>query len=163
MGMKWMLAAALALSLNAQAQEAAHLKAVYGLLESMQAEKLVRMKAGMARYANEQQRTAATAKVDKTMPQTIYTRLSVPVSRLVTAETATEMTGFYKSSYGQKVVYAMYNSKAGPWGSKPQPSAAEKADMKRPAFIKADKALSDAEAAIGREAFLLVQKLANEK
>jgi hypothetical protein len=163
MGMKWMLAAALALSLSAQAQEPAHLKAVYGLLESMQAEKLLRMKAGMARYANEQQRAAVAAKVDKVAPQTVYTRLSVPVSQLVTAETAAEMTRFYKSPYGQKVVYAMYNSKAGPWGAKPQPSAAEKADMKRPAFIKAEKALSDAEAAIGREAFLLVQKIANGK
>jgi hypothetical protein len=165
--MKWIFAAALALSLNVQAAPAApdnaHLKAVQGLLEAMQAEKLVRMKAGMARYANDAQRQAVAAKVDKVAPQTIYSRLAVPVSQLVTVETATEMARFYKSDYGRKVVYAMYNSKAGPWGAKPQPSAAEKAEMKRPAFVKAEKALGEAEAAIGRQAFLLVQKIANEK
>ena len=129
----------------------------------MQAEKLMRMKAGMARYGSEQQRAAVTAKVDKVPAKTVYTRLSIPVSQLVSAETATEMARFYKSPYGQKVVYAMYNSKAGPWGANPQPTAAERADMKRPAFVKAEKAFKEAEAAIGREAFLLVQKVANEK
>lgn len=165
--MKWIFAAALALSLNVQAAPAApdnaHLTAVQGLLEAMQAEKLVRMKAGMARYANEQQRQAVAAKVDKVAPQTIYSRLAVPVSQLVTAETASEMARYYRTPAGQKVVYAMYNSRASLVDAKPQFTAAEKADMKRPAFVKAQKEFAEAEAGIGRQAFLLVQKIANEK
>ena len=46
----------------------------------MQAEKLMRMKAGTARYADEKQRQAVTAKIEKVAPETIYTRLAVPVS-----------------------------------------------------------------------------------
>lgn len=165
--MKWIFAAALALSLNVQAAPAApdsaHVKAVQGLLEAMQAEKLVRMKAGMARYANEQQRQAVNAKVGKVAPQTIYARLALPVSQLVTEETATEMARYYRTPVGQKVVYAMYNSRASLLDTRPQLTAAEKADMKRPAFVKAQKAFSEAEPAIGRQAFLLVQKIANEK
>jgi hypothetical protein len=73
------------------------------------------------------------------------------------------MARYYRTPAGQKVVYAMYNSRASLVDTKPQFTAAEKADMKRPAFVNAQKAFSEAEPAIGRQAFLLVQQLANGK
>jgi hypothetical protein len=55
----------------------------------------------------------------------------------------------------------MYNSKAG-FGGPAQPAAtpAETKDMQRPAFIKASKALADADGAIRHEGFVLLQSIA---
>jgi hypothetical protein len=138
-----------------------HVQAVTDLMAAMQMEKMMRSIAGSSRYANEQQRTAAYAKLDKVPPAQIYARLAYPLARTISAETASEMARFYSSSYGKKVVYQMYNRKAS-YGEPPMPAAtsAERKDMQRPAFIKASKALAEAEGIIHHEAFVLLQSIA---
>jgi hypothetical protein len=91
----------------------------------------------------------------------IYARLAYPLARSISAETATEMARFYSSPYGKKLVYQMYNSKGG-YGEPAAPSltAAERKDMQRPEFVKAQKALADADDTIRHEGFLLLQQIA---
>lgn len=138
-------------------------KTTHDLLAAIQAEKLVRMKAGMARYANEQQRKAVTAKIDAVPAETIYTRLSGPVAKLLSETNAAEMTRFFQGSYGQKLVHAKYNSGPSLYAQDPKPTAAEAAELKRPAVVQARAACAQAEAAIEHEAFVLVTQLANGK
>ncbi|MET0858414.1 MAG: hypothetical protein ABWY27_16820 [Telluria sp.] len=138
-----------------------HVQAVTDLMTAMQMEKRMRMIAGSSRYPSEQQRTAAYAKLDKVPPAQIYARLAYPLARTISAETASEMARFYSSSYGKKVVYQMYNSKAG-FGppAAPAATAAERKEMQRPAFIKASKALADADGVVRHEGFVLLQSIA---
>lgn len=138
-----------------------HVQAVTDLLAAMQAEKMMRSIAGSSHYASEAQRAAAYAKLEKVPPVQIYARLAYPLARTVSAETATEMTRFYSSSYGKKVVYQMYNHKAG-FGdpAAPPATAAERKDMQRPAFIKASKEMAQANDAIRHEGFVLLQSIA---
>jgi len=164
--MKRILAAALTLVLPfaaAAAPAAASPKTTHDLLAAIQAEKLVRMKAGMARYANEQQRQAVTARIEAVPAETIYSRLSGPVAKLVSEATAAEMTRFFRGSYGQKLVHAKYNSGPSLYAQEPKPTAAEAAELKRPAVVQARAAYAQAEAAIEHEAFLLVTQLGNGK
>lgn len=138
-----------------------HVQAVTDLMAAMQMEKMMRTITGSSRYASEAQRTAAYAKLEKVPPAQIYARLAYPLARSISAETASEMARFYASSYGKKVVYRMYNSKASmaePNG--PVATAAERKDMQRPAFIKASKALAEADGAIRHEGFVLLQAIA---
>jgi hypothetical protein len=138
-----------------------HVQAVTELMAAMQMEKMMRTIAGASRYANDQQRTAAYAKLDKVPPAQIHARLAYPLARAISAETAGEMARFYSSSYGKKVVYQMYNSKVSygePAG--PAATAAERKDMQRPAFIKASKALAEADGVIRHEGFVLLQSIA---
>jgi hypothetical protein len=147
-----------------------HVQAVTDLLAAMQMEKMMRTITGSSRYASEAQRTATYAKLEKVPPAQIYARLAYPLARTISAETASEMARFYASSYGKKVVDQMYNSKvsygeqAGPGGpggpTGPAPNAAERQDMQRPAFIKASKALADANGVIRHEGFVLLQSIA---
>jgi hypothetical protein len=129
----------------------------------MQMEKRMRTVAGSSRYADERQRTETYAKLEKVPPAQIYARLAYPLARTISEETANEMTRFYTSSYGKKVVYRMYNSRPS-YGEPAMPvaTAAERKDMQRPAFIKASKALAQAEAddVIRRECFVLLQSIA---
>jgi hypothetical protein len=137
-----------------------HVRAVTELMGAMQAEKLMRTIAGTSRYANEAQRTAAYAKLDKVPPIHIYERLAYPLARAISVETAKEMTRFYFSPYGKKVVYQMYNSSGG-YGEQAMPKATpdERKDMQRPEFIKANKALADVDATIRHEGFVLLQAI----
>jgi hypothetical protein len=138
-----------------------HVKAVTDLMAAMQMEKMMRTITGASRYASEEQRTAAYAKLDKVPKEQIYARLAYPLARTISAETAAEMTRFYTSPYGKKVVYQMYNSKVS-YGDQagPAATAAERKDMQRPAFIKASKELADADAVIRHEGFVLLQSIA---
>jgi hypothetical protein len=138
-----------------------HVQAVTDLLAAMQMEKMMRTITGSSRYASEAQRAAAYAKLEKVPPAQIYARLAYPLARSISAETASEMARFYSSSYGKKVVYRMYNSRAsyGEQGGPPA-TADERKDMQRPAFIKASKALAEADGVIRHEGFVLLQSIA---
>jgi hypothetical protein len=146
----------------AAAPDAATVKAAQELMAAMQAEKLVRMVAGSSRFPNEQARNAAMAKVERltATPAEVYKRLSAPVARLVSAETAAEMARFYQSPYGQKVLHQKYNSRASLGGeSAPQASREEKAALKKAAYIKASKEFDMAEPAIRHEVFVLIKSV----
>lgn len=141
----------------------ADLKAVHDLLAALQAEKLLRLKAGMARYASAQQRAATSAKVEAVPKETVYARLAAPMARRISTDTATEMARFYQSSYGQKLVHAMYNNGPSLGSSDPKPTPREAADMKRPAWQKANAEFQAARPALEHEAFVLVTQIANGK
>lgn len=139
------------------APNAAHIQAVQAMLGAMQAEKMMRTTAGASRYANDAQRQAVMDKLNKVPPAEIYQRLATPVARLVSAETALEMSKFYTSSYGQKVLQQTYNSGPSMYGVKePVPVGPEKAQLKAPALIKARAELAAAEQGIKHEAFVLL-------
>ena len=138
-----------------------HVQAVTDLLAAMQMEKMMRTIAGSSHYASEQQRTATYAKLDKVPPAKIYARLAYPLSRTISEETAREMTRFYSSSYGKKILYQTYNHKGGLGEpAMPAASATERKDMRRPAFIKANRNLAEADGAIRHEGFVLLQSIA---
>lgn len=145
----------------AKAPDAAHIKAVQDLMAAMQAEKLMRAVASRSRYASEAQRQSVFAKIEKTPPAVIYQRLAAPVAKLVSAETALEMTRFYGTPYGQKVIHKKYNS--GPQlmmqGMQEQVAPEEKKERKRAAYVKASKELADAQPAIESEVFKLLQAI----
>jgi hypothetical protein len=137
-----------------------HVQAVTDLMAAMQMEKKMRTIAYSTRYASDQQRAAAIAKLDQVPPAQIHARLAYPLARTISADTASEMARFYSSSYGKKIVYQMYNSRAsfdGP--AQPAATATERKDMQRPAFIKASKALADADGTIRHEGFVLLQAI----
>jgi hypothetical protein len=138
-----------------------HVRAVTDLMAAMQMEKRMRTIAGASRYASEQQRNAVYAKLEQVPPAQIYARLAYPLARTISEETANEMARFYSSSYGKKIVYQMYNSRPS-YGEPARPalSAAERKEMQRPAFIKASKELAEADEAIRRQGFLLLQSIA---
>ncbi|MES2760283.1 MAG: hypothetical protein V4693_23150 [Pseudomonadota bacterium] len=138
-----------------------HVRAVTDLLAAMQAEKMMRSITGSSRYASETQRSAAYAKLEKVPPAQIYARLAYPLARTISAETATEMARFYSSSYGKKIVHAMYNSRPSIGAPvAPVATAAERKDMQRPAFVKASKELAAAQSIIRHEGFVLLQAIA---
>ncbi len=143
----------------ATALAATHVKAVQDLMAAMQTEKMMRSTASNSRYASEAQRKSVFDKLGKVAPAEIHLRLAAPVARLVSAETATEMTRFYNSSYGQKVLHLKYNSGPGMLGQEPKLTPAEKKELKRPEYLKASKALAEAEPAIEHETFVLLQAI----
>lgn len=156
------IAAAPVTPATAAAPTAAHLQAVTEMVAAMQAEKLMRSIAGASRYANDAQREDTFAKLGKVPPAQIHQRLARMVAPLVSTETATEMTRYYASSYGQKILKQKYNSGAsfsfGP-PQAPKATAAESKEMKRPAFIKANKEFAAAEEPIRRQGFQLLQQI----
>jgi hypothetical protein len=141
-----------------------HVKAVHALMEAMQAEKMMRTITGMSRYGDEAQRTAAYAKLEKVPAQDIYARLAYPLARTISQETATEMTRFYNTPYGKKVVFAMYNSR-GSYGEAggPVPTAAERKELARPELMKARQEMANADSVIHHEGFVLLQAILNRK
>ena len=160
----WSHAATPAPAAPAAAPDAVQIKAVQDLLAAMQAEKMLRMKAGMSSYASAKQRQEVMDKLEKVAPEEVYRRLAAPVARFVTTATATEMTRFYGSSYGKRVLHQTYNSGPSFYAdAAPKPSAAEKTELKRPAYVAADKALKAADAAIQHEAFVLLQEISRKK
>lgn len=143
----------------AAAPDAVQVKAAQDLLQSMQAEKLLRMTAGMSKFPNPAQRELTMAKVEKLTPAMVYTRLSVPVARLVSTETALEMTRYYQSSYGQKLLQQTYNGGPRMYAVDPTPTPAEKTELKKPAFVKANTEFKAVEPAIRHEVFLLLSEI----
>ncbi|RZT11250.1 hypothetical protein SAMN05216319_0271 [Duganella sp. CF402] len=143
--------------------DAAQVKAAHDLLAAMQAEKMMRMTAGMSQYASPAQRKEVMDKVIKLQPELVYSRLALPVAKLLSTETSLEMTKFYQSSYGQKVLHDTYNSGAQLNPSAPKPTAAETAALKKPAYLNARKEFQANEQAIHHETFLLLKAVINGK
>jgi hypothetical protein len=143
----------------------AHVQAVQELLAAMQVEKVLNGVAARSRYTNEAQRQAVYAKIDKTPPADIYRRLAPPLTQLISADTALEMTRFYRTPYGKQVIHKRYNSGAQIQmpGMRASVPAEEQKERKRPAYVQASKALADAEPAIDREAFKLLQQIDKEQ
>lgn len=150
---------------QAAAPDAAHVKAVQDLLKAMQVEKVMRRVAYRSRYPSERQRKEAFAKLEKTPASEIHRRLAFPLSQVISADTAIEMTRFYNTPYGKRVIHNKYNS--GPQivmaGMKSSVPPEEKKERKRAAYVLASKALADAEPAVEHEAFKLLQKIHNGK
>jgi hypothetical protein len=143
------------------AQSPAHLKAVQDLLAAMQAEKTLRGVAARSRYPSEAQRKDVFAKLDRTPPAEVHRRLAVPMAKVITVDTATEMTRFYNTPYGKQLIQQKYNS--GPQimfpGAKPVVPPEEKKERKRAAYVKASKELADAQPVLESEAFKLLQQI----
>jgi hypothetical protein len=157
-----MMTAALA-NAATPAPDAAQVKAAHDLLASMQAEKMLRLTAGMSKYPTPADRDVMMAKITKIPAETVYSRLALPVARLLSTETAVEMTRYYQSSYGKKVLQETYNGPPRLYPSDPTPTAAEKAELKKPAYLKADKEFKSAEPAIHHEAFLYISEINRAK
>src|SRR5476649_1567196 len=142
------------------APDASQIKAAHDLLAAMQAEKMMSMTAGESHYSDDKQRQEVMAKLGKVPAEEIYRRLSVP---LASTETAAEMTRFYLSPYGQRVLKQNYNSAAQLYPTMPTPSPAEKVELKKPAYLKADQELKAAEPGLHHAEFQLVTAIANGK
>lgn len=149
----------------ASAISPAHVKAVQDLLGVMEVEKVLRGVAARSRYPSAAQRQDVVAKLDRLPPAEVYRRLAPPMARFISVDTATEMTRFYQTPYGKKVIHGRYNS--GPQivmpGAKPVVTPEEKKERKRAAYVLASKELADAEPMLQREAFKLLQLINNEK
>lgn len=140
--------------------DAARVQAVQAMLEAMQSEKMMRSVAGASRYANDQQRDSVFVKLGKVTPQEIYKRLALPVARVIGTEAANELTAFYASDYGKRLLHQTYNSGASMYPPEPPvPNAAEKKMLKKPALVQARKELAGADATIRHEAFALLQAI----
>lgn len=150
---------------QAAAHNPAHVKAVQDLLGAMQAEKILRGVAGRSRYPSEAQRKAVFARLDRMPPAEVYQRLAAPLAGVISLDTATEMTRFYSTPYGKQVIHRKYNS--GPQimmpGMKEAVAPEEKKERKRAAYVQASKELADAQPAIEREAFKLLQLINTQK
>jgi hypothetical protein len=149
----------------AAAPSPAHVKAVQDLLGAMQVENVLRGVAARSRYQSEAQRKEVFAKLGKTPPAEVYQRLAPPLARTISADTALEMTRFYQTPYGKKVIHDKYNNAGGiimP-GAIPVVPPEEKKERKRAAYVKASKELADAEPAVEHEAFKLLQLINREK
>jgi len=169
--MKFVVQAVLGLSLAfaapafAAAPDAAHVKAVQGLLSTMQIEKVLLGVASRSHYQSQDQRKAVFAKLDKTPPAEVYQRLAPALAPAISADTAAEMTRFYNTPYGKQVIYRKYNSRAQiilP-GMVEAVSPEEKKARQRAAYARASKELAAAEPAIEHEAFKLLQQINKEK
>ena len=142
----------------------AHVKAVQDLLGAMQFENVVKGVAGRSRYASDAQRQAVFAKVGKTPPAEMYRRTAPALARVISADTAIEMSRFYSTPYGKKVIHGKYNSGVQLMmpGARPTVAPEEKKERKRAAYVNASKELAAAEPVIQHEAFKLVQMINKE-
>ena len=158
-------AASAAPAAPAAAISPAHVKAVQDLLGAMQAEKLMRGVAARSRYQSDAQRQAVLAKLGKVPPAEVYQRLAAPLASVISLDTATEMTRFYTTPYGKRVIHNKYNSASQivmPGMTATVPPE-EKKERKRAVYVKASKELAHAEPMIEREAFKLLQMINREK
>ncbi|HBF52114.1 MAG TPA: hypothetical protein DDX04_19180 [Massilia sp.] len=150
---------------KAVAANPAHVQAVQDLLGVMHVEYELRAVAARTRFPSEAQRKAVTAKLDKMTPAEVHRRLAPSLASKISAETAIEMTRFYNTPYGKKLIYQKYNS--GPQIMMPGMSSAippeEKKERKRAAYVQASTELAAAQPAIQHEAFKLLQALNNKK
>lgn len=147
------------------AGSAAHVKAVQDLLAAMQIEKVLKGVAARSRYASEAQRQEVFAKLNKVAPAEVYQRLAGPLAGVISADTAAEMTRFYNTPYGKKVIHNKYNSATQIMmpGMKPVVPPEEKKERKRAAYVQASKELAAAEPMIESEAFKLLQQINKQK
>ena len=143
----------------------AHVKAVQDLLGVMQFENELRGVAARSRYPSEAQRQAVFAKLDKTPPAEVYRRVAPALARVISADTALEMTRFYSTPYGKQVIHKKYNSGAQVFmpGAKAAVPPEEKKERKRAAYVLASKELAAAEPMFQHEAFKLIQLINREK
>ena len=149
------------------ASSPAHVKAVQDLLGVMQVEKVLGGVAARSRYQSEAQRRTVLAKVDKVPAAEVYQRMAPPLARVISADTAIEMSRFYNTPYGKQLIHRRYNSEAqiimpgmrAAAGVPPE----EKKERKRAAYVQASKELAAAEPAIEHEAFNLLQQINTEK
>lgn len=150
---------------SAAASAPAQVQAVQDLLGAMQAEKILNGVAARSRYASEAQRQGVYAKIAKTPPAEIHRRLAPALLPVISTDTALEMTRFYRTPYGQQVIAQRYNSAAQIQmpGMRASVPAQEQKERKRAAYVTASKALTDAQPAIEREAFKLLQQIDKEK
>lgn len=158
-----LMSAAWAAAAPTAAPDAAQVKAAHDMLAAMQAEKMLRTTAGMSKYPSPAQREIVMAKVVKLPAEEIYSRLALPVARLLSTETAAEMTRYYQSSYGQKVLMQTYNGPPRLYPEDPKPTPAEKLELKKPAYVKASQEFKAAEPAIHHEAFVLLSEINKAK
>ena len=89
---------------------AAHVKAVQDLLGVMHTEYVLRGVASRTRFPSEAQRKAVYAKLDKMPPAEVYQRMAPPLARVISLDTAVEMTRFYNTPYGKQVIHNKFNS-----------------------------------------------------
>jgi len=154
-----------ALAPKAIAASPAHVQAVQDLLGVMHVEYELRAVAARTRFPSEAQRKAVMAKLDKMTPAEVHRRLAPTLAGKISSDTALEMTRFYNTAYGKKLIQQKYNS--GPQIMMPGMSSAvppeEKKERKRAAYVQASKELVAAEPAIQHEAFKLLQALNSEK
>lgn len=143
----------------------AHVKAVQDLLAAMEVDKVLRGVASRSRYPTEAQRKAVFAKLDKTPPAEVCQRLAPQLAHFISADTAVEMTRFYRTPYGRQVIHDKYNSRAQIMmpGMTAAVPAEEMKERKRPAYVRASKALADAQPMVEHEAFKLLQVIDREK
>ena len=150
---------------QAAAASPAHVQAVQNLLGVMHAEYALRAVAARTRFPTEAQRKAVNARLDAMPPAEVHRRLAPALTRAISLDTATEMTRFYGTPYGKKIIHQKYNS--GPQIMMPgmlgAVSPEEKKERKRAEYVQASKELAAAEPAIQHEAFKLLQALNNEK
>jgi hypothetical protein len=158
-------AAATAPAAPAAASNEEHVKAVQDLLGAIHADDMLRGVAARSHYPTPAQRQAVLAKIDKLPPGEIYQRMAPALVPVISTGTAVEMTRFYNTPYGKKVIHDKYNS--GPQILFPGATAAvapeEKKERRRAEYVKASKELADAQAALEHEAFKLVQAINQEK
>jgi hypothetical protein len=147
------------------APDAAHLQAVQDLLRAMQIEKSIPGIAARSRYQSEAQRQAVYAKLDKVPSAEVYQRMAPPLVSVISTDTAIEMTRFYTTPYGKKVIHQRYNSGARIMmpGMKMAVPPEEKEARKSAAYVKASTELAAAEPAVEHEAFNLLQSVNKEK
>jgi hypothetical protein len=143
---------------------AAHVKAVQDLLGVMHTEYVLRGVAGRTRFPSEAQRKAVFARLDKMPPAEVYQRMAPPLARVISLDTAVEMTRFYNTPYGKQVIHNKFNSGPGLMlpGAKAAVPPEEKKERKRAAYVVASKELADAEPAVQSEAFKLLQAISKE-
>ena len=148
----------------ASAASPAHVAAVQELLRAMQIEKTLWGVATRSRYATDKQRQAVFAKIEKTPAAEVYRRMAPALTRVISSDTATEMTRFYATPYGKQVIHRKYNSGAQIMlpGMGAGVSPEEKKARQRPAYVKASKELADAEPAIDHAAFVALQAIDKE-
>jgi hypothetical protein len=142
----------------------AHVKAVQDLLGVMHTEYVLRGVASRTRFPSEAQRKAVYARLDKMPPAEVSQRMAPALARVISLDTAVEMTRFYNTPYGKQVIHNKFNS--GPGLMMPGARAAvppeEKKERKRAAYVVASKELADAEPAVQSEAFKLLQAISKE-
>jgi hypothetical protein len=158
-------APAAAASAPVDAVTPAHVKAVQDLLGAMQIEKVLKGVAARSHYQSEDQRKAVFAKIDRTPPAEVYQRMATPLARAISTDTAVEMTRFYNTPYGKKVVYEKYNSRGGIMmpGMMVAVPPEEKKERKRAAYVQASRQLEEVQPAIDHEAFVLLQQINKEQ
>lgn len=149
---------------SATAVDAAHLKVVEQMMAAMQAEKKMRNTVWTSRFRTEEVKKTTAEKFEQVPVPRLYRELATRSLPHISKETAIEMTRFYESNYGKKVVHAMYNNSAAlnPTGG-PRPSAADQKIISSPAFQKANDALLAAEPELRKIRLALLMDIANNR